>query len=66
MTSDRLPPNPNPTRIEREIVLSRVLDAPPELVWKAWTDPEQWSNGGGRTASHDIQKMEVKPAASGT
>jgi len=24
-----------------EIVVSRVFDAPPELVWNAWTDPEQ-------------------------
>jgi len=27
--------------IEREIVLSRVLDAPRDLVFAAWTDPEQ-------------------------
>ena len=24
----------------REIVITRVFDAPRELVWKAWTDPE--------------------------
>lgn len=24
---------------DREIVLSRVVGAPRELVWKAWTDP---------------------------
>ena len=31
--------------LDREIVLSRVFDAPRELVWKAWTDPqmiEKW------------------------
>ena len=27
--------------IDREIVLSRVFDAPREMVFKAWTDPEQ-------------------------
>ena len=30
---------------EREMVVSRVFDAPRDLVWKAWTDPEalkQW------------------------
>lgn len=25
---------------EHDLVLERVLDAPRELVWKAWTDPE--------------------------
>ena len=25
----------------RELVITRVFDAPRELVWKAWTDPEQ-------------------------
>lgn len=30
---------------DREIVITRVFDAPRELVWKAWTDPQhvvQW------------------------
>lgn len=26
---------------ENEIVITRVFDAPRDLVWKAWTDPEQ-------------------------
>lgn len=25
---------------ERDLVLERVIDVPPELVWKAWTTPE--------------------------
>ncbi len=25
----------------KELVITRVFDAPRELVWKAWTDPEQ-------------------------
>jgi uncharacterized protein YndB with AHSA1/START domain len=25
---------------ERDLVLERVIDVPPELVWKAWTRPE--------------------------
>jgi uncharacterized protein YndB with AHSA1/START domain len=30
---------------KRELVITRILDAPRELVWKAWTEPElmmQW------------------------
>jgi uncharacterized protein YndB with AHSA1/START domain len=33
------------THAVHELVLNRVLDAPPALVWKAWTTPEhlkQW------------------------
>ena len=29
-----------PTTEERVLVVERVFDAPRELVWKAWTDPE--------------------------
>ncbi len=38
--------------LDREIVLSRVFDAPRELVWQAWTDPEhigQWFGPKGFT-----------------
>ncbi|MBV7409570.1 SRPBCC family protein [Maritimibacter sp. DP1N21-5] len=27
--------------LDREIVISRVIDAPRRLVWQAWADPEQ-------------------------
>jgi uncharacterized protein YndB with AHSA1/START domain len=47
---------------DREIVLTRVFDAPRELVWKAWTDPQQvvqwWGPKGFTTTIH---MMEVKP-----
>ena len=26
---------------ERELVVTRIFDAPVELVWKAWTEPER-------------------------
>jgi uncharacterized protein YndB with AHSA1/START domain len=38
---------------ERELVITRVFDAPRELVWKAWTDREmglQWAGPKGFTA----------------
>ena len=47
---------------DREIVVTRVLDAPRELVWEAWIDPKQvekwWGPKGFTTTVHE---MEVKP-----
>jgi|SoiMethySBSTD1v2_1073268.scaffolds.fasta_scaffold190331_3 uncharacterized protein YndB with AHSA1/START domain len=47
---------------DREIVISRLVDAPRERVFDAWTDPEQvvqwWGPRGFTTTTH---KMEVKP-----
>jgi uncharacterized protein YndB with AHSA1/START domain len=46
----------------REIVITRVFDAPRELVWDAWTDPAQvvkwWGPRGFTTTVHE---MDVKP-----
>jgi uncharacterized protein YndB with AHSA1/START domain len=47
---------------EREIVLSRVFDAPRKMVWEAWTDPKQvalwWGPKGFSTT---IEVMDVRP-----
>ena len=47
---------------DREIVMTRVFDAPRELVFEAWTDPEQvvqwWGPFGFTTTIHE---MEVRP-----
>lgn len=47
---------------DREIVLSRLLNAPRELVFAAWTDPKQvvqwWGPLGFTTTSHE---MSVTP-----
>lgn len=32
--------NSTPTAPKQNIVVKRIVDAPLELVWKAWTDPE--------------------------
>ena len=32
----------------REFTIIREFDAPRELVFRAWTDPEQWRNGRRR------------------
>jgi uncharacterized protein YndB with AHSA1/START domain len=47
---------------DREIVMSRVFDAPRELVWAAMTDPRHvvhWWGPNGFTTS--IEKMDVRP-----
>jgi len=45
-----------------EIVVTRVFDAPREVVWNAWTDPEQvvewWGPKGFTTTIHE---MDVRP-----
>jgi uncharacterized protein YndB with AHSA1/START domain len=47
---------------DREIVITRVFDAPRELLWKAWTDPQQvvqwWGPRGFTTTIHE---MDVRP-----
>src|ERR1700752_5075895 len=47
---------------DREIVLSRLLNAPRELVFAVWTDPKhiaEWWGPNGFT--NTIHEMEVKP-----
>jgi uncharacterized protein YndB with AHSA1/START domain len=47
---------------DREIVISRVFDAPRELVWSAWTDAKHIVNWWGpRGFTTTIHEMEVRP-----
>ncbi len=47
---------------DREIVIARVFDAPRELVWRAWTDPQHVVNWWGPTGfTTTIEKMDVRP-----
>lgn len=47
---------------DREIVAKRVFDAPREMVWQAWTDPNQisrwWGPNGFTTTTSE---MDVRP-----
>ena len=46
----------------REMSISRLLNAPRELVWKVWTEPEhiaKWWGPNGFT--NTIDTMELKP-----
>lgn len=45
-----------------QLVHTRILPAPPELVWEVWTDPEHLKNWWGPDGfSITNQSMEVKP-----
>ncbi len=53
--------NPSPTT-DREIVISRRFDAPRELVWRAWAEPErieQWWGPTGFTTT--VHEMDFRP-----
>lgn len=58
--------SPNPagdeSTADREIVITRLLDAPRELAFSAWTDPEKvvkwWGPNG---FSITIERMDVRP-----
>lgn len=48
----------------QEITITRVFDAPRELVWKAWTEPDQlaqWWGPPGWTTPLDTITMDVRP-----
>jgi uncharacterized protein YndB with AHSA1/START domain len=45
-----------------ELVITRIFNAPRELVWKAWTEPErlmQWWGPKGFTMT--VAKMDLRP-----
>jgi uncharacterized protein YndB with AHSA1/START domain len=48
-------------RKDRELIISRLLNAPVDLVWEVWTDPEHIKNWWGPNGfTNTIYKMEVK------
>jgi uncharacterized protein YndB with AHSA1/START domain len=53
-----------PRMTKRDFTSTRVLDAPRELVWKAWTEPEQlaeWWGPKGLSTPRDMIELEVRP-----
>ncbi|HWZ21753.1 MAG TPA: SRPBCC family protein [Cytophagaceae bacterium] len=50
------------TTTDRELTISRLLNAPRELVWEAWTNPEHIKNWWGPDGfTNTIETMDVKP-----
>jgi uncharacterized protein YndB with AHSA1/START domain len=51
-----------PDTLNRELSITRLLDAPVELVWEVWTDPDHIKNWWGPSGfTNSISKMEVRP-----
>jgi uncharacterized protein YndB with AHSA1/START domain len=47
---------------DRELVITRLLNAPVEMVWKVWTEPAHIKNWWGPNGfTNTIDKMEVRP-----
>ena len=42
-----------------ELIITRIFNAPPKLVWKAWTNPDhvQCSGGGQKVLHHPSSKI---------
>ena len=51
----------NADTLKSELKISRFLDAPRELVWEVWTDPEYIKNWWGPSGFRNtISKMDVE------
>ena len=47
---------------DRELVISRLLNAPRELVWQVWTEPDHIKNWWGPAGfTNTISAMNVEP-----
>ena len=44
-----------------EFVMDREFDAPRELVWRAWTEPELLARWYGPNVESVIHKFELRP-----
>ena len=54
--------NENTNTAEREIASTRVFEAPRELVWKVWTDPEhlgKWWGPNGFTTTTKVFELKL-------
>jgi uncharacterized protein YndB with AHSA1/START domain len=50
--------------VGQEFTITRVYDAPRELVWRAWTDPDhvaRWFGPRGITTPRSTITMDVRP-----
>jgi uncharacterized protein YndB with AHSA1/START domain len=51
----------DPTTARDEVVLERHFDAPIELLWQMWTDPDQFSTWYGPAGAHiTVQQWDLR------
>jgi len=54
--------DPSHEASDREFMISRIFDAPPALVFRAWTEPEQMARWWGpRIVTTPVCEMDVRP-----
>jgi uncharacterized protein YndB with AHSA1/START domain len=54
--------NPAEKTIEREVTITRVFDAPRDLVFKAWIDPKQMAQWWGPHGfTNPVCELDVRP-----
>jgi uncharacterized protein YndB with AHSA1/START domain len=55
-------PEPAASTSDRDLVLTRVFDAPRDLVWQAWTDPKHLANWWGpRGFTSRVHAWDARP-----
>lgn len=48
--------------LKRELVITRIFDAPPDIVFKAWTDPKQMQQWWGpHCFTNPVCELDVRP-----
>ena len=49
-------------KLEGELIVTRILDASPETVYKAWTDPKQMARWWGPNRfTNPVCELDVRP-----
>ena len=62
MAASNASPNPAALPMERDLVITRVYDAPRELVFRAWTDPKHMARWWGpKHFTNRVEQMDVRP-----
>lgn len=56
-----IPPVKATTPSDTEMAVERIFDAPRELVWRAYTEPELLAKWWGRGNPLKVETLEVKP-----